>query len=575
MTKIFNMKQKILIYILLFAGLVSIPYLVPHLGWVSLFAFTPLLALADLFVEKEPRHRKMLLYSAFLLFNIATTFWINWISVIGAASAIAVNSAVMMLMFWWFIKSRRHLTRAQSYVFLIVLWVAWERVYQNIEISWPWLNLGNSFATSPHLVQWYEYTGFLGGSVWILLSNVLLYETVRRIIVMRGAENPDGVHPVLYRRGTVALGLAEALVVIVPMVISLHIYRNYQCTDDPVEVVAVQPNIDSYHEKHGGLSQDIQDQRLFSLIDSVVTPQTDYVITPETYTFRFNLDEPEGNTTYRSVMSFEKAHPDCNFILGAITYRFFSSKALAPAGAAEVGGGMWYSSYNTAMAIDTCGIRNFYHKSKLVPAVEIIPYQRYIPFLGKIMEACGGSSSSYGISDDVENLHCKDSTEVGVMICYESIYGDYFRKTAKYGADFVAVITNDGWWGDTPGYRQHFRYAKLRAIETRRDVVHVANTGISGFIDQRGDVVQKSGWWVPTAIRGTVNRNDKLTYFAEHGDFVGRFCCFMLLLMLAAILVKAIVNRKPAAGERASGKPAAGGPVSGKPAAPKSAGRKH
>lgn len=546
LVKIFNMKQRILTYILLFAGLMSIPYLVPHLGWVSLFAFTPLFALTDLFIEKEPKHRKLLLYCAFLLFNIATTFWINWISVVGAASAIAVNSAVMMFIFWMFIQSRRHFTRAQSYFFLLVFWVAWERIYQNIEISWPWLNLGNSFATSTHLIQWYEYTGFLGGSVWILLSNMLLYETVRRIIFQRRGEKPDGFIPVLYRRGTIALGLAEALTVAAPIVVSLSIYRNYQCTDDPVEVVAVQPNIDSYHEKHGGLSQDIQDRRLFSLIDSVVTPQTDYVITPETYTFRFNLDNPEDNTTYRSVMAFERSHPDCNFILGAITYRFFPTKALAPVGASDAGG-MWYSSYNTAMVIDTTGIRNYYHKSKLVPAVEIIPYQRYIPFLGKITEACGGSSSSYGISEDVENLHCKNSTDVGVMICYESIYGDYFRKTANYGAKFEAVITNDGWWGDTPGYRQHFRYAKLRAIETRRDVVHVANTGISGFIDQRGDVVQQTGWWVPTAICGTVNLNDKLTYFAEHGDFVGRFCCFMLLLMLAALFVKSIVDRKHSA----------------------------
>ena len=543
LVKIFEMKKRILIYIILFAGLMAVPFLVPHMGWVALLGFSPLLALADLFEDERPRRRKTLLFGAFLLFNIATTFWINWISVIGAAAAIALNSALMTFIFWMFIKSRKLLTRAQSYVFLVVFWVAWERIYQNIEISWPWLNLGNAFATSPHLVQWYEYTGSLGGSVWVLLSNILLYELVRRVALGRKQDKPETFNPVLYRRGTISLVFAEAVTLVVPMIISLCIYRNYECSSNPVEVVAVQPNIDSYNEKHGGLSQDIQDRRLFALIDSAITPQTDYVITPETYTFRLNLDEPDANTTFRSVMAFERAHPGCNFILGAITYRFFDSKALAPVGASRAGG-MWYSAYNTAMAIDSSGIRNFYHKSKLVPAVEIIPYQRFVPFLGKIMEACGGSSSSYGVSDDVENLHCKDSTEVGVMICYESIYGDYFRKTAKYGAQFAAVITNDGWWGDTPGYRQHFRFARLRAIETRRDIVHVANTGISGFIDQRGDVVQQTGWWVPTAIRGTVNLNDKLTYFAEHGDFVGRFCCFLLLLMAAAIFVKSIVERK-------------------------------
>ena len=151
--------------------------------------------------------------------------------------------------------------------------------------------------------------------------------------------------------------------------------------------------------------------------------------------------------------------------------------------------------------------------------------------------------SSYGVSDDVNNLTAKDGTEVGVMICYESIYGEYYRRTANYGAQFTAVITNDGWWGDTPGYRQHFRFAKLRAIETRRDVVHVANTGISGLIDQKGDVIQRTGWWEPVSMRGTVNLNDKKTYYTTHGDVVGRICSFLFLLLFVALIVRRIISK--------------------------------
>ena len=528
------MKGKIWLCVLLFAALASIPFLVPHCGWVALFAFIPLLRFADLCNEGEVKHKGWMLYLAFVLFNIATTFWINWISVPGAFAAITLNALQMWVIFRTFMWSRRYFKEGLSYLLLITMWIAWERVYQDIEISWPWLILGNSLATSPKLAQWYEYTGFLGGSLWIWLVNIFLYETFKAL--KRKSESKYDT------RGKVAMAIITAILLIVPPILSLNIYNKYQETDNPREVVAVQPNIDAYTEKHGGLRQEIQDEKMLGLVRGVITDSTDYVITPETYTFQFNLEAPETNVTYAGVRDLLQDYPKTNFILGAITYRLFPTKAQAPYNAHPIGD-KWYCSYNTAMMIDSTGMRNFYHKSKLVPAVEIIPYQRYLGFLGKVFELFGGSMSSYGVSDDVNNLTSKEGTDVGVMICYESIYGEYYRRTAKYGAQFTAVITNDGWWGDTPGYRQHFRFAKLRAIETRRDVVHVANTGISGFINQRGDVIQRTGWWEPVAIRGTVNLNDKKTCYTVYGDVTGRLCSFMFLLLLIALLVRRITSK--------------------------------
>ena len=518
------MNKKIWLCILLFAALASIPYLVPGLGWVALFAFVPLLHFADICRESAPKHKGWLVYLAFLLFNTATTFWINWISIPGAFVAITLNALQMWAIFMLFIHSRKYFKGGLSYLLMITMWIAWERVYQNIEISWPWLILGNSLATCPRLAQWYEYTGFLGGSLWIWLSNIFIYETIHQ------------------KRKRIALAAISLMLLIAPPALSLHLYYHYSETDSPKEVVAVQPNIDSYTEKHGGLSQEVQDAKMFELVRSAATANTDFIITPETYTYQFNLDAPQTNVTYNGIMDLLQDYPKANLILGAITYRLFETKALAPANASPLGD-KWYSSYNTALMLDTLGVRNLYHKSKLVPGVEIVPYQRYLGFLGKVFEFFGGSMSSYGVSRDVNNLKAKDGTRVGVMICYESIYGEYFRRTANYGAQFEAIITNDGWWGDTPGYRQHFRYARLRAIETRRDVVHVANTGISGFINQRGDVLQRTPWWVPTAIRGTVNLNDKKTCYTTYGDVTGRICSFLFLLLFIALLVRRITSK--------------------------------
>lgn len=537
------MNKKIWFLVFLFALLSSVPFLVPHLGWIELFAFIPLFALADICDNKENgiKHSNWIIFCAFLLFNIATTFWIWWISPIGAVTAISLNSLQMFFIFFVFRKSKKVFSRALPYIFFIAMWIAWERVYQNIEISWPWLVLGNSLATSPMLAQWYEYTGFLGGSLWILSSNALIYAILKTISENSISDLKQNKYTI---RSFWALVILTAVVTISPMVTSYVIYNNYEETNNPVEVVAIQPNIDSYTEKHGGMPQDKQDEVMLTLAEGMVTEKTKYVITPETFSYDFNLGNPTSNVTFNNIQLFLQRYPHVNFILGSLAYNIFYSQNKVSDSAISLADNVWYEMYNSAIMIDTTGIRNYYHKSKMVPGVEIIPYQKYMPFLGKITAKFGGSSSSYTPSSTIRNLETAAGEKVGVMICYESVYGDFYRQTALKGAEFNAIITNDGWWGDTPGYRQHFRYAALRCIENRRDVVHVANTGITGIINQRGDVIQRTAWWEPIAINGEVNLNSELTFFTQNGDIVGRIATFLFGLLLFAWGTKAATFKK-------------------------------
>ena len=155
------------------------------------------------------------------------------------------------------------------------------------------------------------------------------------------------------------------------------------------------------------------------------------------------------------------------------------------------------------------------------------------------------------IKDGFEALEGKTGIKVGAMVCYESVYGDYSRVATKKGADVLAVMTNDGWWGDTPGYRQHFRFAKLRAIENRRDVIHAANTGISGIIDQKGDVLVKTGWWEECSFRSTIRSNGKMTFFVRHGDVTGRASSWIFILLLAALVVICVSGKRFSRGRSA------------------------
>jgi apolipoprotein N-acyltransferase len=100
------------------------------------------------------------------------------------------------------------------------------------------------------------------------------------------------------------------------------------------------------------------------------------------------------------------------------------------------------------------------------------------------------------------------------------------------GADAIFIMTNDGWWEDTPGYRQHLAYARIRAIENRRSIARSANTGSSAFINQRGDLIAPTGWWEAISIKADIHLNKTKTYYTENGDYIGRIAGFVGVLML-------------------------------------------
>ena len=522
--------------VLLFSILTSAAFLVPGLGFIALVGFTPLFCLDKILTDRKVKGAWWYYYAVFLGFNIGATWWIWNVSPAGSVAAILLNALQMALIFLCFRAFKRRCKRGASwlpYIFFIALWIAWEHIYVNIELSWPWLVLGNSLATSVKLAQWYEITGVEGGSLWILLCSWVTFIAIDRLSTGR--------------RKAAGWAIASlAALVVIPACASLIRYYSYRETGEKVECVLAQPNVDPFM-KYGYIPQEELDRNLVKLFESQVTPETKYLITPETFTYDLDLDNPDFNASFTKMRELMQANPQATMLLGALTRKVYGVSASKPTPSARKSGSIWYDVYNSAITLNGDGILGFYHKSKLVPGVEIIPYQNALPWLGNLLSKFGGSTSSYGTLERMNAIPGADGNRVAPMICYESVYGDWSAEAVRDGATFLAVITNDGWWGDTPGYHQHFRFAALRAIENRRDVAHVANTGISGFINQRGDVLQKTGWWVETAIRGEVQTNTRLTFFTRHGDLVGRasqwLAAGLILLLLLSLLWDRISGR--------------------------------
>lgn len=532
-------KLKLILFIL-FAILISVPFLVPHTAPLALIAFIPLF-LAESFFKGKMAWINF--YLPFLIWNLATTYWIYNATVAGAAAAVIANALQMSLIFMLFRWFKKRTNEKLGYMFLIIAWLAWEHFYFDAEISWPWLTLGNTLATSHYLAQWYEYTGTLGGSLWILLVNVVLFRIMRdRNMFARFGVMPQSL--TLTGKSIKIRTALAVLLIVVPITISLSKYYTYKEVGERKQVVVLQPNIDPYNDKFAGMSQAQQDEILLTLAKNSSELSTDLIVAPETFTSGVSENAPMSHETSVKLVDFLKSRPNTDLLFGATTYLVYGLKD-KPTYTARQSDYGWYDVFNTAIYTDSSANFKFYHKSKLVVLVEYLPYPQFLDFINSFAIDLGGATGSYGTQKERDVFKSSNSNiVVGAAICYESIYGDYYREYVQKGANLMTIITNDGWWGNTPGYNQHLRYASLRAIETRRDIARSANTGISAFINQKGDIVSQTKWWQPAYLKGEVTLNEKITVFVKYGDYIGRIATFALILFIGLIIL-VIIRKTP------------------------------
>ena len=155
-------------------------------GGLSLLIFGSLIPL--FFVEHKitndsNKSKKLRLFAfsfiSFFIWNIGTTWWIFNSSVFGMVFAIVCNTSFYVILIMLFHWSKKRLPLRTAYIFLVTLWIAFEKFHLEWDFSWPWLNLGNVFSEDILWIQWYEYTGSFGGSLWVLLINIGLFEVLK------------------------------------------------------------------------------------------------------------------------------------------------------------------------------------------------------------------------------------------------------------------------------------------------------------------------------------------------------------------------------------------------------------
>ena len=457
-------------------------------------------------------------YLYFLIFNLITTWWIYNASEGGMYMAVLCNSLLMTLPFFFFGFITRQLGENKGLLALVVLWISFEYAHYFWELSWPWLSFGHIFGDYPMLIQWYEYSGVTGGTLWVLLVNIAIYFVIRNVYFRKESLRIQA--PII---------LFAGLILLVPILSSVIIYSNYTEKEDPVNLVVIQPNLDAYTEKFVMPLPD-QMQIMFDLAAEKITEETDLVLCPETAISRpMNENKLEEEPALLAIKEFLRDNHNVNMLIGADSYRFFREENSLAANYYE-SMDMWLESYNSAFLIDPNRPIQVYHKAKPVLGAEKVPFLSWFPSLKEYSVELGGASGMIGLGIEPVNFESGEF-KFAPLICYESVYGDYVSYFTARGADILCVITNDGWWGDTPGYKQHRSFSQVRAIENRRSLARSANTGISCFINQRGDVISELGWNERGAIEASLNRNKEITFFVRYGDVIGRISMFLVIAL--------------------------------------------
>ena len=525
---------------ILSALLLSAAWPINGFTFIIFGALIPLLFLENSIRLSDFKRRGLLVfgysYLTFLLWNLLITWWLINSSLIGMLFANICNSFFYAIIFTCFSWAKTRLPNRSAYLFLIALWLAFEKLHLSWDFSWTWLNLGNVFSENIYWIQWYEYTGVFGGSLWVLVINVWLFH------VFKNHNTILGYKPLARKM------IAPLIFIALPITFSLYLYEKVEEGSEDIKVLLLQPNIDPYNTKYS-----LTNSSFIDLWKKQVQPfysdSLDYILSPETYFaegYGEEFREFNESKLHEELQQELAKIPLTQYITGIQFYDLYSQEKAPSLTANLIRKGLWADYYNSALAEQSNEIFQIYHKSKLVVGVENMPFKSVLkPLLGDVLLDFGGTVASRVTQKKRDVFsHTNSKLKAAPIICWESIFGEFVTGYVNEGATFLAVISNDAWWGETPGHKQLLSYTRLRAIETRRDIARSANTGISSIINAKGEIINQTSYNTKTALIGKLSSRSNLTFYVRFGDIIARWSVFVAGLFFLLALSRRIDPNK-------------------------------
>jgi apolipoprotein N-acyltransferase len=519
---------------------------------LAFIAFVPFLYSIEMGVL--PKRKYLLVYISFILYHYASNWWISswqensdpYLFWSGFAVAL-VNPLFFILPFiiFFFIRKRAGSGTAMWLFPFIWIIIEWARTLG--DIAYPWLTIGYTQSYNPYYIQFADITGVWGISFAIIMINVIITQILIRIKFsdrsIYKAKRIFSIPGIKLR-----LGLLFAFILI-PFIYGIVMFQKYDqpsVQDKKLKIGIIQPNINPWEKwKSSTLDQVYLHLRLQ---DSLIQTNKDLDLTlwSETSVHYINL-----NFNSRHDFSFLQDYinrSNVSLLTGFADIELLEKgKPLSPT-AKKIGGKdeTWYDSYNSALILNpqVNGYRDpqIYHKMKLTPFGETIPYIEIFSFLRPYLEWGVGISSwrKGGTQFNLTYDNHSTTADIGSIICIESIFPDFVRGFTDKGADMLVVITNDAWYDHTPGPEQHFCIAQMRAIENRRYIARCANTGVSGFITAAGRAYSRLEQYKSYAVADYVYLKKGKSIYVILGDWLPALSA----ILVGFFILKMLIYRK-------------------------------
>lgn len=538
--KIFNER-----FLLAFVSGVLLSLSFPPLktGFFATVGFVPLLFLID----RLENYKQLFRYSyiAFFFFNLFTLYWVGGWSkeadpflMVGCVLLILVHPILFFLPMWFYMFIKKNYGGKLHLFIFPFAFTLFEYFRSTTELAFPWLTIGNTQTYFLEKIQFIEFTGIYGLSFLILTVNVIFYLALKEIFREKN----------FLSKSALRYFIVGVLIYIVPDVYGVYVLKSSdEDSFNEMKVGLIQPDINPWLKWEGTLAEQLE--LYMGMTKDLIhrEPDVELVVYPETAITYYFLLSP-----YRYHFNWFKSQIDSlnvAILTGFPDARFYDDPSQAPPSSHIIKDtGQRYDAYN-AMGLFLPGSDKIqkYAKMILVPFGERLPYADVFHFLIEPLQwGVGISNWAKGKDTTVFEMKRRNGEIVKFSggVCYESIYPSLIREFVKRGAQFLVVITNDSWYGNTSGPYQHFQYSILRAVENRRSIVRCANGGISGFIDPYGRVQRKTRFHEKTQIADVIRLNDEKTFYTKYGDIIVHISGFAVVLAFLFTMFKKFKTKR-------------------------------
>ena len=517
------------------SGLLCVGCFAPfNQSWLCWIALTPLIS-AVWFSGKNSKRRwlrnLLLGYVAGFIFFAGAFSWLNSLGILfenfwlrGLSLLLALYMGFYFAFWSWFIGLFTPADFSRSWKNLLIAflaasaWTAHEWVRGWLFTGFGWNGLGVALHGSWPLIQVAEFTGVAGLSFAVAFTNVIAVTTPVRLFFEARTHKMrphfDVTLSMVALMGLFAFGI--------------HAAQNSHPTKS-VRVAAVQANVPQQEKFDANFGAKIFDQ--FSRLSEIglgTNPPPDLLIWPES-----SLPDPvraQSTPSYGFVMDFSTAHK-VDLLLGSIDF--------------DDG-----RDYNAALLISGADQRiQIYRKIHLVPFGEYIPLRHSFPLFAAAAGTWVPGDFESGKDYTVFQLTNGD-IKVAPLICFEDTVGELTRQFVINGANLLADVTNDGWFLHSAGSQQHLASAIFRCVETRRPMVRAANTGVTCFINELGQVTQilrddTGSTFTEGVLTGEVNipQDRQLTFYVRHGEVFAQGCAALTAVAVLLVLIRRVLSR--------------------------------